>query len=146
MPEPLVWDRSNDVHSRALARLESEEIGWLGSTGRDGYPHAVPVWFLWHEDAVLTFSQPRAAKARNLRADPRAMFHLEAGEDGEQLLVLQGTAELSPEPAAAWFERIGETYLAKYQAGLDRLGWTVERMAGDYSLAVVIRPHKLIAW
>ncbi|MBN9171243.1 MAG: pyridoxamine 5'-phosphate oxidase family protein, partial [Microbacterium sp.] len=46
-------DPADDVQGRALAALESEEIGWLGSTGRDGFPHAVPVWFLWHDDAVV---------------------------------------------------------------------------------------------
>ena len=28
-------DPADDVQGRALAALESEEIGWLGSTGRD---------------------------------------------------------------------------------------------------------------
>ena len=139
-------DPANDVHARTLESLRTEEIGWLGSNGRDGFPHAVPVWFLWHDDAVLTFSQPHAAKVRNLRADPRAMLHLEAGDDGERMQVLQGTVEISDEPAAAWFERIGDAYLAKYQTGLDNLGWSVERMTGDFSLALILRPHKLIAW
>jgi PPOX class probable F420-dependent enzyme len=139
-------DPSNDVHARALAALQTEEIGWLGSTGRDGFPHAVPVWFLWHDDAVLTFSQPQAAKARNLRADPRALFHLEAGDDGERLAVLQGTAELSDEPSSVWADRVGEAYVAKYQAGLDDLSLTMETMAAEYSLTILVRPHKLIAW
>ncbi|MBN9154679.1 MAG: TIGR03618 family F420-dependent PPOX class oxidoreductase [Microbacterium sp.] len=139
-------DPADDVQGRALAALESEEIGWLGSTGRDGFPHAVPVWFLWHDDAVVVFSQPHAAKARNLRADPRAMFHLEAGDDGERLAVLQGTAELSEEPSSVWAERIGDAYAAKYRDGLARLNLTLDGMAEDYSLTIVVRPHKLIAW
>ena len=139
-------DPGDDVHARALARLESEQIGWLGSTGRDGYPHAVPVWFLWHEGVVLVFTQPKAAKTKNLRADPRAMFHLEAGDDGEQLQVLQGVVELSDEPSSAWFERVGDAFFEKYHAGFERLGWSRERMAADYSVVVVFRPEKLIAW
>ena len=139
-------DPAEDVHARVLQRLRTEEIGWLGSTGRNGYPHAVPVWFLWHNDAILTFSQPHAAKARNLRADPRAMFHLESGLHGEHMQVLQGVAEFSDLDAAQWLDRVGDAYLAKYQAGLDRLGWTVRRLTDDYSLAIIVRPRKLIAW
>ncbi|MBN9169639.1 pyridoxamine 5'-phosphate oxidase family protein [Microbacterium sp.] len=139
-------DPADDVQGRALAALKSEEIGWLGSTGRDGFPHAVPVWFLLHDDAVVVFSQPHAAKARNLRADPRAMFHLEAGDDGERLAVLQGTAELSEDPSSIWAERIGDAYAAKYRDGLARLNLTMDGMAEDYSLTIVVRPHKLIAW
>jgi PPOX class probable F420-dependent enzyme len=138
-------DPAKSSHAAALELLAAREIGWLVSTGRDGFPHAVPVWFLWLDEVVVTFSQPRAAKVRNLEADPRAAFHLEAGDDGEEWLLLQGTAEFSPEPASAWFERIGDVYLEKYQAGLDALGWTPERMYLDFSLVILFRPHKLIS-
>ena len=146
MTDLLRLDPANEVHARALHRLGTERIGWLGTNGRDGYPHAVPVWFLWHDDAVLVFSQPTTAKVRNLRADPRAMFHLEAGADGEQLQVLQGTAELLAESTAVWAERVGKAYLQKYAAGIAHLGWTPEKMFADYSTVIRLRPHKLIAW
>jgi PPOX class probable F420-dependent enzyme len=139
-------DPDDEVHARALQRLRTEQIGWLGSTGRDGYPHAVPIWFLWHDDTIVVFSQPKAAKTKNLRADPRAMLHLEAGEDGEQLQVLQGTAEISDLSTTEWLQRHSDEYVAKYADGLARLGWTMQRMADDYSVVIVIRPHKLIAW
>lgn len=146
MTDLLRLDPANEVHARALRRLQTERIGWLGTNGRDGYPHAVPVWFLWHDDAVLVFSQPPTAKVRNLRADPRAMFHLEAGADGEQLQVLQGTAELLTEPTEAVAERVGEAYLQKYASGIEHLGWTPEKMYADYSTVIRLHPHKLIAW
>lgn len=140
------FDLTDDVHARALRSLETEQIGWLGSNGRNGYPHAVPVWFLWHEGAVMVFSQPGAAKVKNLRADPRAMFHLESGADGERLQVWQGQAELSAEPSAVWFERVGDSFFGKYRAGYERLGWSRDDMQKDYSVAVLFRPEKLIAW
>lgn len=146
MAERFPLDPGNEVHARALARLADERIGWLGTTGRDGYPHAMPVWYLWHDDAVLTFSQPGAAKVRNIRNDPRAMFHLEAGADGEQLQVLQGVAELSPASTGEWMQQVGDAYLAKYAAGLRHLGWKLDRIVDDYSTAIVIRPHRLLAW
>ncbi|MBN9188457.1 MAG: hypothetical protein J0I62_08150, partial [Microbacterium sp.] len=71
---------------------------------------------------------------------------LEAGDDGERLAVLQGTAELSEEPSSVWAERIGDAYAAKYRDGLARLNLTLDGMAEDYSLTIVVRPHKLIAW
>lgn len=139
-------DPADDVHARALQRLRTEEIGWLGSTGRNGYPHAVPVWFLWHDDAVLTFSQPGAAKVRNLRRDPRAMLHLEAGADGEQLQVLQGDAEISDRSTGDWMTEVEAAYRAKYTAGLRHLGWELQRIVDDYSTAILLRPHRMLAW
>lgn len=137
-------DPDNPAHAAVLARLETEEIGWLGSNGRDGFPHAMPVWFVWHDGAVVTFSQPHAAKMKNLRVDPRALFHLEAGEDGEQVHVFQGTVEILPETTTEWLARAGEVYRAKYTEGLARLGWTEQRLADDFSVVLAVRPHKLI--
>jgi PPOX class probable F420-dependent enzyme len=140
----LELDPTKKSHAEALRRLETEEVGWVGTIGRDGFPHAVPVWFLWHDGAILVFSQPHSAKVRNLEANPHAMFHLEAGADGEQMHVLQGVAELSDEPATAWFERIAEPYWAKYRAWAERMNLPLDVFPRSYSVAIVLRPHKLL--
>lgn len=140
------FDPSNEVHARALARLGSEQVAWLGTTGRDGFPHAVPVWFLWRDDRALIMSEPHTAKVRNLRANDRVLLHLEAGHDGEQLTVLRGTATVSAEPSSAWLPRIAEEYTAKYDTWLQRLNLTTESMAQSYSALIEVVPHKLVAW
>lgn len=143
---PLVLDPTDDVQGRAVARLRSEQIGWLGTTGRDGFPHAVPIWFLWHDDRALIFSEPATAKVRNIRADQRVALHLEAGEDGESLTVLRGIATLRPEPASAWLDRIGDDYARKYASGLALQGNTLAQMAERYTVVIEVTPHQLIAW
>lgn len=142
----FVFDPTNDVHARSLARLESEQVGWLGTIGRDGFPHAVPIWFLWRDGRALILSEPTTAKVRNIRADDRVLLHLEAGDDGEQLTVLRGTAAISPEPSTAWLPRIADDYTAKYDAWLQRLELTTESMAERYSALIEVTPHKLVAW
>jgi PPOX class probable F420-dependent enzyme len=142
----FAFDTANDVHARALGRLETEQVAWFGTNGRDGYPHAVPIWFLWRDGRALIMSEPETAKVRNLRADDRVLLHLEAGADGEQLTVLRGTAAISPEPSSAWVERIGDAYTAKYDAWLQRLGLTTATMAERYSVLIEVTPHKLLAW
>ena len=146
MTEPFAFDPADPVHARALARLESEQVGWLGTIGRDGFPHAVPIWFLWRDGRALIMSEPHTAKVKNLRENDRVLFHLEAGDDGEQLLVLRGTAAISPEPSAAWLDRIAEEYTAKYDAWLQRLGLTTETMAERYTALIEVTPLKVIAW
>ncbi|CAN5589132.1 TIGR03618 family F420-dependent PPOX class oxidoreductase [Microbacterium sp.] len=143
---PFVFEPSNDVHVRAIARLESEQIAWIGTTGRDGYPHVVPVWFLWHDGRALVLSEPNTVKVRNLRADPRVALHLEAGADHEQLTVLRGTAQLSPRPTADWLDDIGAEYARKYRGGLAGLKLTLPEMAARYSVFIEITPLQLIAW
>lgn len=142
----LHLDPADARHAHALDLLRTRGIGWLGTNGRDGYPHSVPVWFVWHVDAVLTFSQPHAAKARNLAADSRASLSLETGDDGEEWLLLQGDAEILPEPTAEWMPRVRDEYLAKYQGGLDGLGWELDRIIDDFSVAIRLRPNRIIGW
>lgn len=139
-------DPADDIHARALARLATEEVAWLGTIGRDGYPHAVPIWFLVHDNRLLVLSEPATAKVRNLRENPHAFLHLEAGENGDHLTVLQGTATLSERPTAEWLDEIGERYAAKYAEGLVRQKLTLESMAARYSTVIVFEPVKLIAW
>ncbi|KQX08149.1 MULTISPECIES: pyridoxamine 5'-phosphate oxidase family protein [unclassified Leifsonia] len=144
--EHFAFDPRNEVHARAIARLSREEIAWIGSVGGDGTPHAVPVWFLWRDGRVLILSQPNTAKVRNLRRNDKALVHLEAGDDGEQLLVLRGTARLSPTPAGDWIAEIGREYSEKYADGLVREKLTMESMAASYSVVIEFLPKRLIAW
>jgi PPOX class probable F420-dependent enzyme len=144
-PEPFVFDPANPKHARVLARLESEQVAWIGTTGRDGYPHAVPIWFLWLGDRAVVFSEPRTAKVRNLEADPKVLLHLEAGDDGEQVAVLRGVAVLSPGAGPEWVERIGAEYGAKYEDWMLRLGLTTETMLASYTTVIEIFPVSLIA-
>lgn len=144
MTAQLRLDPAVARHARALALLNERVIGWLATNGRDGYPHSVPVWFVWHDDAAIIFTQPGSAKARNLRVDPRAALQLETSEDGEEWLLLQGDAELLPEPTSVWMQRVGADYLRKYRAGLDALGWQPERIIEDFSLVIALRPRRII--
>jgi PPOX class probable F420-dependent enzyme len=143
---PVQFDPAVDVHARSLARLQSEQIAWIGTTGRDGYPHAVPVWFLWRDGRAIVLSEPNTAKVRNLRADARVVLHLEAGDDHEQLTVLRGTAALSPRPTVDWLDEIGDEYARKYRGGLAGLKMTLPEMAARYSVVIEITPLQLIAW
>ena len=143
---PFEFDPANDVHARALSRLASEQIAWIGTTGRDGFPHAVPVWFLWRDGRALIFSEPATAKVRNLRADGRVVLHLEAGDDHEQLTVLRGTATLSSRPTVEWLDAVGDEYAQKYAGGLAGLKMTLPEMAVRYSVVIEITPRQLIAW
>ena len=140
------FDPDDEVHLRALARLESEQIVWLVTSGRDGYPHAVPVWFLWLDGKAVIFSEPRTAKVANIRANDKVALHLEAGPDGEQLTVLRGTAQLFDDAGPEWVESIGDDYTAKYDEGLRRLNLTTASMLDRYTTVIEFTPATLLAW
>ena len=140
------FDPENPAHARDLARLGNEQVAWFGTIGRDGFPHAVPIWFLWRDGRALIMSEPHTAKVKNLSENERALFHLEAGDDGEQVLMLRGLATISADPSTAWLDRIADEYTAKYDEWMQRLGLTTRVMAERYSCLIEFTPLKAVAW
>lgn len=103
--------------SWAEERLERARSYWLSTTRPNGSPHAMPVWGIWLDRAVLFDTHPLSQKARNLECDPHAVMHLESAED---VVILEGTVEVEEDVEPALLERFRVTYRARY--GREALG------------------------
>jgi hypothetical protein len=86
---------------------------WVASTRPDGGPHAAPVWGLWHEDRFYFSSGAESAKARNLADDPRAVVHLESGDEA---VILEGRVAFEEDRAC--LQDLDALYKQKYDVGL----------------------------
>jgi PPOX class probable F420-dependent enzyme len=139
----MVMDPTNAKHAHADERLRAEPIIWLATVRPDGRPHQVPVWFLWDGATILIFSEPEKQKIRNLRANPQASLALEALDEGGDIVVVEGRAELLD---AMVSEDVLAVYEAKYARLLANMGWTLESMVARYSQAIRVSPTRLIAW
>jgi Pyridoxamine 5'-phosphate oxidase len=69
----------------------------------------------WFDDAFFFGTDPNSRKARNLRANPEIVVHLESGDD---CVILKGVVEEESDPGL--HRRAGEAYAAKY--AFDALG------------------------
>ena len=123
-------------------RLPADQIVWVGTVRADGRPHAVPVWFWWDGEAVLIFTQPDNQKARNLRQNPSVVLALDDTKGGDDVAIIEGTAELLPQPSA---DAAPPADVEKYCAGTAGLGITPDRLMAEYPLAVRVRPTRPIA-
>jgi PPOX class probable F420-dependent enzyme len=89
---------TGDTHEDALlALLSRHNRGVLVTLKRDGRPQLSNVNYCYEPDKRLlrvSITDDRA-KARNLRRDPRASFHVTT-DDGWAYTVIESTAELSP--------------------------------------------------
>jgi PPOX class probable F420-dependent enzyme len=124
-------------------RLRAEPIIWLATTRPDGRPHSVPVWFWWDGETVLIFSQPDKPKIRNLRHSPYVVLALNATDDGEDVVIIEGVAELTAQPAA---ESMLPAFADKYAELFRRVGSDPAKMAAEYSQPIRITPTKFLAW
>ena len=93
--------------SWAEKRLQAARNYWIVTTGADGEPSAAPVWGVWADGAVYFGTNPRSRKGRNLARDPRAVVHLESGDE---VVILHGEVEL-----AEIEKSIADAYEAKYK-------------------------------
>lgn len=126
--EPLCW-------SWAAERLIANRNFWVVTVSGNGRPHAMPVWAVWDDDELaLAFScAPRARKARNLAANPRAVVMI---EDTVECVSVEGTASPVDDEArqSTWAER----YLRKYRPISS--GLSVEFLRQN--LLVELRPER----
>jgi hypothetical protein len=84
------------------------------------------VWGVWAEGAVYFGTSPRSAEGRNLARDPRAVIHLESGDE---VVILRGAAEIV---------EVAEAILDAYEAKYDH------RPPGKSLFR--LRPRRAFAW
>jgi PPOX class probable F420-dependent enzyme len=125
----------------AEERLRREPIVWLSSVRPDGRPHLVPVWFLWDGGTVLIFSKPDQ-KIRNIRQQPAVVLALEAADEGEDIVIIEGRAALSEGDVTAELP----AYAEKYARLLPEIGSSAEKMAREYTQVIRVTPTRVRAW
>jgi pyridoxine/pyridoxamine 5'-phosphate oxidase len=117
----------------AVERLERAHNYWVASASQEGRPHAAPVWGLWC-DGVFHFSTARGSrKGRNLAANPRAVIHLESGDE---VVILEGRVEEVRDKKE--LARLAAAYGEKY---------TLEITFQDPgSVVYALKPEQAFAW
>ena len=118
--------------SWAEERLTGGRNYWVCTTRDDGRPHAMPVWGVWLDEALLFSTDPASLKGRNMAARPEIVVHLESGDE---VVVLEGRAEpLEQSRLAAFVEAYDEKYGHRIDA--DNAAF------GLYQL----EPERVLAW
>lgn len=93
--------------------LEGARYFWVATTGREGHPHAVPVWAVWLEDRLFFATSPETWTARNLKRNSQAVAHPESAADA---VMVHGVAG---RPSRRSLEAAVDAYEAKYAWRLD---------------------------
>ncbi len=135
----MVFDSGTETELHALERLRTDMIGWLTTVTPDGRPQTFPIWFLWEDGEVLIYSDRRAKRNENIRANPRVSLHLDDDGRGGDIVILEGEARVDaatpPVPGNA-------AYLAKYGAWISKSLSSPEEMATIYNVPIRIRPTR----
>lgn len=127
---------------RVRSRLRDREVIWFTTTGADGTPQPNPVWFLWDEDdeSVLIYNQNGSHRLDHIAVRPRVSLHFDTDEYGNDVIVIVGVAEQAANVAPV---TENDAYIAKYRAGIERIGSDPVKFAQNYSVPVRIRLAKV---
>jgi nitroimidazol reductase NimA-like FMN-containing flavoprotein (pyridoxamine 5'-phosphate oxidase superfamily) len=125
---PLAWA---DVRARLAGAMHY----WLATTRPDGRPHVVPLDGLWVDDEWFFGGSAVTVKHRNLKANPRAVVHLDSSE---QAVIVEGRCEeIVPDDRLA--RRLSDLSRSKYGYGPDPAGYAA---TGVWRL----RPERVLCW
>jgi PPOX class probable F420-dependent enzyme len=130
-------DFNSDIGKMILLRLRDEEIVWLTTVDAVSTPQPRPVWFHWDGETVMILSRANAAKIRHIRRNPAVALNFNTDEEGGNVAVIIGKAEIAP----GLPEERRQPYLEKYQAGIRDLGMTPDEMLQEYSMVILVQPE-----
>lgn len=138
-------DLNNKFGRFAKKYIKSEYFIWLTTVDSTGTPQPRPVWFIWDDDSFLVLSQQKAHKVKHIQHNPNVSLHFNTeDEKGEKrLIVFTGAATVDKKCPPAHKLR---AYMRKYEGGITGLNETPEQFAGEYSVALRIRPTNLRGW
>jgi nitroimidazol reductase NimA-like FMN-containing flavoprotein (pyridoxamine 5'-phosphate oxidase superfamily) len=92
-------------------RMGKSRNYWIVSVRPDGSPHAAPVWGVWMDETLYFGSGIESQKAKNLRANPAVVVHLESGDE---TVIFEGEVRELAHDRKDIYERLAKEYAAKY--------------------------------
>jgi PPOX class probable F420-dependent enzyme len=119
----------------------------LVTIGGDGYPHAVPMWFVVDDDgAVFMTTYGRSQKVVNVRRNPRVALLVESGTRYDELkgVLLRGDAEVleDPELCVRTLIRIQTKHMGELASGVEE----VMRAQARKRVVLKITPRRIASW
>jgi PPOX class probable F420-dependent enzyme len=120
-------------------RLAPSRSYWLATTSADGAPHSVPVWGVVLDEVLYFYSVRSTVKARNIARDPRAVVHLESGDD---VLIVRGTIEDVGAPSDV--PQVVAAFAQKYTAAQDAR--YLPSADPTFDVIYAFRPQSARAW
>ncbi|MGW2230677.1 pyridoxamine 5'-phosphate oxidase family protein [Streptomyces formicae] len=116
-----------------LERLMAERDIWVSTGHPEHGPHQVPLWFVWHGEALWMCTSATSATARNVRAEPRVRLAL---PDTSDVVLVQGEARCVPA------DEVPGDAAAAFAA---KFGWDPREEEGPYAYVCVV-PRTVRAW
>ena len=138
-------DFTSEFGQTVKRHLEEDYFIWLTTIDSNLTPQPRPVWFIWDNDSVLIFSEPKAHKIQHIKKYKNVALHFNTVDTkGEQdVIVFAGEAILDSNIPSA---HEVSAYLKKYKTGMADLEMTPEEFSKKYLIAIRVTPSSVRGW
>jgi hypothetical protein len=115
--------------------LAAERTCRVATSGEDGRPHVVPLWFVWDNGALWLSSVVRSQRWTDLMRDPRVAVVIDAGVGYTELRGVELSGSVVP---------VGD--VPRTGAPVPQLSQVEQLFANKYSGGVFVPPDGRHAW
>ena len=142
------------IYSRIVSRFSDGEIqefltqrhiAKISTIGTDGFPHTVPIWFLYENGEILMCTNDETVKIRNLKNNKNVCVLIDAALGGFKIrgALFQGRAEIiTGEEARKINRRIHVKYMGEDGLKDPRAS---SHLAHD-TVTIKLAPTKTVCW
>ena len=110
-------DQIKMTDDEVLAFLDEERTVVVATTGRDGWPHLMPLWYVVRESELVAWTYAKSQKVKNLERDPRATLQVEEGVEYQELRGVMLKCDVTLVRDTEQVAEVGLEIFKKYSGG-----------------------------
>jgi PPOX class probable F420-dependent enzyme len=125
--------------------LDEERTVIVATTGPNGRPHLMPLWFVRDGAELRGWTFAKSQKARNLERDPRATLQVETGVEYGELRGAMLECDVEVERDVERVEPYGDALVDRYGGGSPEMK-ELFRAQAPKRVGLRFRPTRTVTW
>ena len=127
------------------AFLEEQLTVIVATTGPNGRPHLMPLWYVPDGAKLRGWTFAKSQKARNLERDPRATLQIESGLEYQELRGAMLECDVAVEREVERVKPYGEALVDRYGGGSPEMK-ELFRAQAPKRVGLCFRPTRTVTW
>jgi len=138
-------DQIRMTEEELQAFLDEQLTVIVATTGPNGRPHLMPLWFVREGSDLRGWTFAKSQKSRNLERDPRATLQIESGVEYQELRGAMLECDVQVERDVGRVGTYGEALVDRYAGGSPEMK-AFFRAQAPKRVGLHFRPTRIVTW